>query len=447
VVDPLPADRSQPEMTPAVRDRFVPSVPTPLTSFVGRERELAALTTLARRDDVRLVTLTGPGGVGKTRLALRAADLLAPAFADGAAVVELASVADPDLVAPAVARALGITDAGERPLAARLAGALRNRSLLLVLDNFEQVVDAAPAVAALLASCRGLKVLATSRAPLRISGEQDVPVPPLGLPEASAPLDRLAEAEAVRLFVARARAADPAFVLTAEDGRAIASICARLDGLPLAIELAAAKTRLLPPSALLARLESRLPLLAGGPREAPARLRTMRDAIAWSHDLLSAEDRALYRRLAVFVGGFTLAAVEAIAVGLAGDALVGVEALADQSLVRRIEVVAGEPRFAMLETVREFGLERLAESGEHDAVRDAHAAWCLALAEAAAPDLIAGRDLVRWLSRLDAELDNLRAALAWFDRLGKHTELLRLLAAIEEYWTARPYHAEVRRWL
>jgi non-specific serine/threonine protein kinase len=425
-------------------------LPAALTGFVGREREVTAVTALLRRDGVRLVTLTGPGGVGKTRLALRVADATQPDFADGASVVELAPVTDPDLVAPTIAHAIGITDTGDRPVAERIAGALRDRELLLVLDNFEHVVDAAPLVAALLASCTGLKVLATSRGAVHISGEHEFPVPPLALPEATPTAERLGESEAVRLFVERARAADSAFTLTGEHVDAVAAICARLDGLPLAIELAAAKSRLLPPPALFARLAQRLPLLSGGPREAPARLRTMRNAIAWSYDLLLPEEQALFRRLAVFAGGFTLGAADSIANALEyppGDTFSGIESLADQSMVRRLHVLGGEPRFGMLETVREFALELLAGSGEEDAVRDAHAAWCLAFAEAAAPHLIAGVDTGRWLKRLDAELDNVRAALGRFAQRGEQTQILRLLAAVEEYWTSRPYHAEVRRWL
>jgi predicted ATPase/DNA-binding CsgD family transcriptional regulator len=423
------------------------SLPVPLTPFVGREREVAAVAALLR-GPMRLVTLTGPGGVGKTRLALRIAEVQASRFDDGITFVPLAPVTDPDLVAPTIAQALGIRDAGDRPVAEQLTTMLRDRASLLVLDNCEQIVEAAPLFADLLGSCLRLRVLVTSRIPLRISGEQIYPVPPLALPQPGASPEQVAGAEAVRFFVERACAAAPDFTLTALNGQAVAAVCARLDGLPLAIELAAVKTRLLPPSALLGRLDRRLPVLTGGARDQPARLRTMRDAIGWSYDLLSEEEQSLFRRLAVFVGGFTLEAAQAVAADPDVDIFSGVEALAEQSLIRPFETSAAEPRSAMLETVREYALERLAASGEEDEVRRRHAAWCLALAETAEPYLEGfGREQAAWLSRLDAELGNLRAALGWFQQTGNARGVLRLTAVLDVFWFSRSYLNEARRWL
>ncbi|MEA2523106.1 MAG: hypothetical protein QOF73_333, partial [Thermomicrobiales bacterium] len=297
--------------SPAIR---LPPLPVPLTSLVGREMATADLVALLERDDVPLVTLTGPGGVGKTRLVLVAGRAAADAFADGVAFVALAPINDPALVLPAIAAALGVREVGERSLASSLAVALRNRQLLLILDNFEHVLDAAPGVVELLAACPQLTVLVTSRAPLRVSGEHEVPVPPLALPDRPngahrrSGLEEVAQSEAVRLFVPRAQAIRPDFALTPSNADTVVTICRRLDGLPLAIELAAARIRLLPPEALLGRLSRRLDLLAGGPRDQPLRLQTLRNAVGWSHDLLREAERALFRQLSVFTGGFTLEA-------------------------------------------------------------------------------------------------------------------------------------------
>src|SRR5215216_2927000 len=288
-----------------------PSPPRPLSSLVGRERETAAVRDLILRDGERLVTLVGPGGVGKTRLALRVIEEIAGRFADGAVFVPLAAVTDPELVPAAIASELGILEAGDRPVLASLAGLFRERTLLLVLDNFEQVVRAAPAVAELLASCQQLVVLATSRAALRLSGECEFAVPPLALPDPDqGTMENQTESDAIRLFVLRARSVNAEFSLTADNARIVAAICRRVDGLPLAIELAAARANVLSLPALLARLEGRLDLLAHGPRDLPARQQTMRDTVAWSYDLLGAEERALFRRLSVFTGGFSLEAAE-----------------------------------------------------------------------------------------------------------------------------------------
>jgi predicted ATPase/DNA-binding CsgD family transcriptional regulator len=418
MADPTPADRGRIHPVDPVpfpeRERGPVQLPAPLTSFVGREREVAAVVELLRRPGVRLVTLTGPGGVGKTRLALAVAAEAVAAFADGAVFVPLAPIRDPALVLPTVAHALGFRDGGDRPLAARLATALRDRTVLLVLDNLEQVLDAGPQLAELLAGCPGLTVLATSRALLRVSGEHDFPVAPL------------ARTEAVALFVARAEAAIPGFSLAAGDAASVAALCDRLDGLPLAIELAAARVRVLSPRALEARLTERLRLLTGGARDQPPRLRSMRDALAWSHDLLAAEEQALFRRLAVFAGGFTLEAAGAVCGEPGLDVLDGVTALMDQSLLQRTEHGDQGPRFGMLETVREYAAERLEASGEAEALRTGHAAYFAALAE---------RGGVMWWTpkALIGEEPNVRAALEWATERGATDLLPRLAIALWQF--------------
>ena len=424
-------------------------LPAALTRFIGREREVAAVADLLRQHDVRLVALTGPGGVGKTRLALRVAEAIGEDFADGVAFVPLASVRGPDLVLPAIARVLGVREPADRPLAANLAAALRDRVLLLVLDNFEHLVGAANELADLLASCPRLTILVTSRASLRLSGEHRFPTPPLALPDAgeTPALDRLPAFEAIALFLERARQVRPGFALDAGNAASVLEICRRLDGLPLAIELAAAWLRVLSPAALLTRLERRLPLLTDGAPDQPVRLRTMRDAVAWSHDLLADDEQRLFRRLAVFVGGFTLDAADAVAGrgaeeprsreedGKAAsrstlDLLAG---LTDKSLLQVEQPAAGEPRLMMLETVREFALERLDASGAEAATREAHAAHYLTLAEAAASDAGGASD-GGWMRRLTAERPNLRAALDWFEQTGQAGAVLRMSGALWHYW-------------
>jgi predicted ATPase/DNA-binding CsgD family transcriptional regulator len=454
MVHPTRADEYHPRPTPLGplpgRERLGAPLPAPLTSFVGREREVAAVADLLRRDEVRLLTLTGPGGVGKTRLALTLAGKLAVDFVDGVAFVDLSPLADPDLVAPTMVSALGLRGAGDRPFAERLVEAMRDRHLLLVLDNFEQVAAAASLLVYLLAACHRLTIVTTSRVLLHVSGEHDYPVSPLALPGPAEPADT---AEAIRLFVERAHAADPAFSLMPENAADVAAICRRLDGLPLAIELAAAKTRLLAPVALLARLDRRLPVLTGGARDQPARRRTMRDALAWSYDLLSPTEQALFRRLAVFVGGFTLQAAGAVA-GTSElsdhDVFAGVEALVDQSLIRRRKATTPgarpEPRFEMLETIREFGLERLEAHGETETMRQRHAAFFLAEGEELGPRLT-GTGRAEALDRLEADLDNLRALVAWSLDRGDVEPVLRLASAIHLFWHSRATPGEGRGWL
>lgn len=428
------------------------NLPVQATPFVGRERELAAVRERLGRDDVRLLTLTGPGGIGKTRLALQAAADVLERFADGVFFVPLDAITDPDLVLPAVAHALGLQEAGDQPLARALGEHLRGRELLLVLDNFEQVVDAAPLLGGVLTEARRLKLLVTSRQRLRLRWEHEFAVAPLGLPEAGwsqTRIEELVRTEAVRLFVDRARAAKADFALTAENAEAVVGICHALDGLPLAIELAAARIKLLPPRALLARLDDRLKLLTGGGRDRPARQQTLRGAISWSHDLLNPEERELFARLSVFAGSGSLAAIEAVANPDGDlDVLAGLSSLVDQSLIRQEEEADGEPRFAMLATIRAFAEERLAalDPAAVQAVHTAHAAHYLALAQQAAPALT-GPSQALWLDRLEIDRDNLRVALGWLHAHGETAHGLRLATVLYRFWVARGYLSEGRRWL
>ena len=448
MTDLTPADRSasQPASVAPLPGRMNAPLPRQLTSFVGREHDVGRVCGVLRQADVRLVTLTGPGGVGKTRLALRSAQALEGTFADGIAFVDLAPLADPALVAPAIALALGVRQGGDLPLAELLVDDLRDRQMLLVLDNFEQVVEAAGLVGRLLAACPGVRALVTSREPLRLVAERIIPVGPLALAEPATSADSSADAEAVRLFVARAQAVRPDFALTEENARAVAEVVRRLDGLPLAIELAAARVAHMPPTALLARLERLLPLLTGGARDSPARQRTLRDAIAWSHTLLGAEEQVLLRRVAVFVGGCTLEAAEAVAGGAGINSLDGIASLVAKSLLRAGEGPTGEPRYAMLETVREFALEGLVAVDEEEAIRGAHAAWYLDVGQRSAAALkpVARLEVVQ---DLEAEHPNLRAALTWLHHAGRDVELLRLAATMQWFWYLAGHYREGLGWL
>jgi predicted ATPase/class 3 adenylate cyclase/Tfp pilus assembly protein PilF len=426
----------------------LPLQPTPL---IGREKEVAEVCDLIRGDETRLLTLTGPGGTGKTRLALQAAADLLDDFPDGTFFVPLATLTEADLFLPALAETLGVKETGEQSLDESLKNYLSERRLLLLVDNFEQVLGAAPAVTELLAAAQGLKVLATSRAPLGLYGEHEFPVPPLTLPDLRHPpsLERLTQYEAVGLFVERAQAVRPDFKVTNESAPAVAEICIRLDGLPLAIELAAARIKMLPPKAMLQRLTSRLKLLTGGARDLPERQRTLRATIEWSYALLDGGEQLLFARLAVFSGGRTLEAIEAICAAegdLPVDAFEGVSSLLDKSLLGQEEGPGGEPRFVMLETIHEFAREKLQGSGEAEEIKRVHAEYFLTLAEEAHPELL-GANQLQWLEKLEAEHDNMRAALTWALERKEAEVALRMGGALWWFWSVRGYYSEGRRWL
>jgi predicted ATPase/class 3 adenylate cyclase len=434
------------EEFPALRsmDARPNNLPTQLTSFVGRVAEIEEVKSLLGQ--TRFLTLTGPGGTGKTRLSLQVASDLLSSFVDGAFFVALAPITDPALVAPTIAASLGLRETSKHEPMDSVIDYLREKSLLLVMDNFEQVLAAADVVGQLLTSTEAVKVLATSREPLGIHGEREYPVPPLGLPDPARlpPLEGLSQYAAVELFIERAEGVKPGFTVTKENAPAIAEISARLDGLPLAIELAAARVKVLTPEAILGRLGHSLTLLTGGARDLPARQQTLQDAIAWSYDLLDEPERRLFARLAVFVGGFSLEAAEAICnpdgeLGL--DTLDGVASLTNKSLLRPMDAEAGEQRFFMLETIREYAVDRLADDPGGEALRDRHADFFLDEAGRALPELT-GADQIHWLESLSLEHDNFRSALGWLRARGDAERAQRLAGTLWRFWQMRGHLRE-----
>ena len=450
VIAGLPID-FPPLRTLDIQPNNLPVQPTP---FLGREKEVAAVTALLRREDVRLVTLTGAGGTGKTRMALHVAAELSEAFPDGVFFVNLAPISDPEFVISALAQVLDVKEMGEHSLLDLLKAFLREKHLLLLLDNFEQVVHAGVQVAELLAACPRLRVLVTSRIVLHLRAEHEFAVPPLALPDLKhlPDLVALSQYEAVVLFIQRAQAVKSDFQVTNASAPAVAEICVRLDGLPLAIELAAARMKLLSPEALLALLDQRLRVLTSGARDVAERQQTLRNTIEWSYQLLDSQEQQLFRRLSIFAGGCTLEAVEALSTAIgdrATSTLDTVASFVDKSLMQHMEHEAGLlPRFVMLETIRAYGLERLEALGEIEEVRKAHAAYFLALAEEAYLKTESPEQSM-WLRRLDQEHDNLHAVMHWsLEQPGRRRDMaLRLGIALQPFWNTRGYHNEGRNFL
>ena len=427
------------------------NLPFLLTPLIGREQQEQAIRSLLLRPEVRLLTLTGTAGIGKTRLAQKVATDLSEIFLHGVCQVQLAPLSDAELVVPTIAQTLGLRDAEERSLFESLKAFLRDKHLLLLLDNFEQVIQAAPALVELLLACPSIKILVTSRAVLHVEGEYEFSIPPLSLPD---PLHLPAKEEllqygAVALFVQRAQMVQTNFVLSEDNAAALAQICIRLDGLPLALELAAARNKLLPPQALLGRLNHRLAVLTGGRQDAPSRQQTLRDTIRWSYDLLNAEEQRCFRRLAIFVGSWTLEAAEAVcseASDLSRPAIDVVASLLDKSLLQQSDRSADEPRLLMLETIREYALERLADSGDLETTEQRHAMYYLALAEQSEPELF-GHQQRAWIGRLTRDAENLRAALQWSQTHQMNEQLLRLAGNLGHFWYMCGRFSEAMLWL
>ena len=443
VAPDLPADFA-PLKTLDTRPNNLPAQTTP---FIGREKAICAVKETLSNANVRLLTLSGVGGTGKTRLALQAAADMVDEFEHGVYFVPLDALSDPALVLQAIAQALAVREAAGRSLREQLLGYLRDKQTLLVLDNFEQVIDAAPRVSELLTAAPRVKVLVTSREVLRLSGEMEYPVPPLSLPDPKRlpPLERLTQYEAVAIFIERAVAVKPAFTVTNENVSAVVEICQQLDGLPLAIELAAARVRVLPPQKMLMELSDRLSFLVGGARDLPARQKTLRSTIDWSYALLTGDEQRLFRRLAVFVGGCDLEALEAVCnVEKDLNVLEILESLVGKSLATQTEA-HGEPRFAMLETIREYARDKLIAVGDEERVRARHRDYFLALAEEAEPKLM-GAEQAEWLQRLEHEYENLRASLDWCLLEAASGGGLRLCGALQRFWWTRGHLSEGRQW-
>jgi predicted ATPase/transcriptional regulator with XRE-family HTH domain len=442
---PLPTGAATVEPSPPS------TLPQPLTRLIGREGEVDAVRAAVLNADNRIVTLVGPPGIGKTRLSVQVATELRTAFPSGTFYVPLGLINDAALVPLTIAKAVGLKELGGQPLFVALTNLLRPWQVLLLMDNLEHLLDAAPAVAELLTACPGLKVLATSRAPLRIRGERLYPVPPLAAPQPSTGLQAadVHAYAAVQLFTERAHAGNPDFCLTDANAADIARICTDLDGLPLAIELVAARSRLMSPRDLVARLGDRLALLTGGPRDLPEHQQTLRSTLDWSFNLLDPKEQLLFARLAVFIGGCTLRGAEHVGNAPGEPPLTildGLFALADKNLLGQEERADGERYFTFLRTVREYALERLVERGEEDSVRARYAEYHLNLAETANANL-GGEDQQLWLDRLDASQDNLRAVLEWYVLLGAAEPGLRLIAALWSFWHIRFRQAEGLRWV
>ena len=427
------------------------NLPFLLTPLIGREQQEQAISSLLLRPEVRLLTLTGTGGIGKTRLAQKVAKDLIKEFPHGVCLVQLAPLSDPDLVVPTIAQTLGLRDVEERSLFESLKVFLRDKHLLLLLDNFEQVLEASPALVKLLLACPSIKILVTSRAVLHVEGEYEFSVPPLSLPD---PLHLPAPEEllrygAVALFVQRAQAVKPNFVLSGDNAAAIAQICIRLDGLPLALELAAARSKLLPPQALLGRLTHRLAVLTSGRQDTPTRQQTLRNTISWSYDLLNAEEQGCFRRLAIFVGGCSLEAAEAVCSATADLSLPAMDlvtSLLDRSLLQQSDPGGEEPRLLMLETIREYALESLADSGELEATGGSHAMYYLVLAEQGEPELFEHQQRL-WVGRLMRDTENLRAALLWSQTHQRKEQLLRLAGNLGHFWYMCGRFSEAMLWI